>query len=453
MDPKMLQMMMMMGGGDFATQMAGTDMATKQSAPHINPTNYMTGYEQRRAIRQAVNPQMQGGRISRMMSGMGGVAGMPGLGGGLDPSSVIDPSVANDNTFHDPSGKITVNAGLNQYGLQLPTHTNPFLFFNDQNQDGSTTWAGNHPKVAKAIEGAMIGATTPGGVTTGENIANVAKTVLGVPGLYRQSQAAQMQAPFDMAKQIAGLQDDQINMQAKLASAYHMYATGQAALDRPTKAFSGAVYQDGNNRPYQINTVSGKAEALDGKPDPLQFEDSTKVGTPGKPGNNKYPGGVKTQSERMGYDAYVGAGGKLDQQGNPIDVKGYQRYIYASQSQTAAVTGGSRTTATKGAGQSMGDVSEADKTQLKALEDEAKSAESRAKEKLPTSQFVTNDPNNNPLAEKNAEMKRRQDAATSARKKFNDASSQVQSKQPNSKIQGGGRPTTTIHPDGRIEIK
>ena len=437
MDPNMMQMMMLMGGGGTNF---GPMAAQVQGLPHINPTNYMTGYEQRRAIRQAVNPQMpRGGRISKMMSGLGGIPGMPSMGGGMDPSSVTDPSVANE--------------ALQPYGMQLPTHTNPFLFFNDQNADGSATWAGNHPKVARAIEGAMIGATTPGGITTGENIANVAKTVLGIPGLYKQSQAAQMQAPFDMAHQIAALQDDQINMQTKLAQAYHLYATGQAALDRPTKAYGGQVYQDGNNRPYQINTVTGKPEALDGKPDPLQFEDSTKVGTPQKPGSNKYPGGVKSQSERMGYDAYVAAGGKVDAQGNATDVKQYQRYVYASQGQSAAATGSAGTSAKKGAGQGMGDVSEADKTQLRALEDEAKAAEARAKQKLNTSDFVTNDPKNNPLAEKNAEAKRRQEAATAARRKYNDAAAQVQSQQPSSKLQGSGNRKTIIHPDGRVEIQ
>lgn len=426
----MLQMMMMMGGSGAMNGMS-MDMAAQKSLPQISPTNYMQGYEERSAIRQAVHPQVRGGRVAQAMSG----AMNPSVGGGMDPSSMQDPS--------------TANGVLGNYGLQLPTHTNPFLFFKDQNPDGSATWAGNHPRVAKAVEGAMIGATTPGGNTIGENISNVAKTVLNIPGLYKQSQAAQMQAPFDMAHQIAALQDDQVNMQAKLASAYHAYATGTALLDKPTKAYNGQVYQDAKSRPYQINTITGKPEAVDGRPDPLEFEGSTKIGTPQK--NTKYPSGVKTQSERMGFDAYVGAGGQLDTQGAPQDTQKYQRFVYASQGRSAAATGASGTSAKKGAGQAAGDVSEADRTGLKAAEDDAKQKEAHAKEKISSSQFANAD---DIPAARAAEQTRRQTEAKAARDKFNQMSADVQAKQPNSKISGGGssRPTTIIHTDGKIEI-
>src|SRR5579859_4528471 len=124
MDPKTMQMLAMMGSlnGDTIGQLRGMDMAPRmQGMPRIDPTRMMDSMVVRHAIRQGMygpGTQPRGGRIAQMM---GGAAGFPQLGGGMDPSSVTDPSVAND--------------ALSPYGLQLPTHTNPFLFFNDQNRD------------------------------------------------------------------------------------------------------------------------------------------------------------------------------------------------------------------------------------------------------------------------------------------------------------------------------
>jgi len=423
MDLDMMQMMAL-GGSQ-----AGDLMAAKISGlPHVNPTNYMTGYEQRSALRQALHPRVSGGRMARMVSGS---MGMPSVGGGMDPSSVTDPSVANN--------------ALQPYGLQLPTHTNPFLFFNDQNQDGSPTWAGNHPKVAKAIEGAMIGATTPGGVTTGESISNVAKTVLGMPGMYKNSQAAQMQAPFDMASQINGLQKDQADMQVKLAQAYHMYATGSAALDKPVKNYGGQVYQDSKNRPYQINTVTGAAEALDGKSDPLELTGSTKIGTPKSADSNSYPKGVSTVGEKAAWNEYKANGFE----GDPRTDKNWNNRVMAWQGKNAAVTGFSGAAARGAGNQAAGGVSQADDKALKAAEDDAKVKESAAKEKLKPSAFADA---KDPLAAMNAETQRRQAEAKAARQKFNDMSANVSSQQPSSKT-GGVRRKTIIHPNGAVEIQ
>ena len=292
----------------------------------------------------------------------------------------------------------------------------------------------------------MIGATTTGGMTTGENIANVAKTVLGIPGLYKQSQAAQLQAPFDAARQIAALQDDQTNMQVKLAQAYHLYATGKQMLDKPTKAYNGQVYQDKNNRPYQINTITGEAQALDGKPDPLAFDGSTKVGTPPKPNApGAPPKGVSSQAERLAWQGiqqeYKKAG--KPEPTSPADIPDWQRRV-ANATRTISQAGGYGGAAGRGAGsQDTGSLSESDRTYLKSLEDDAKQAEAKAKEKLSPSQFSSEA---DPLKARDAEVSRRQQAAKAARQKYNNAASQVQQAQPNSKIKGGasGRPTVEI---------
>lgn len=405
--------------------------AQSQGMPRINPERVMDSMIVRRAIRQGMSgPGVtpRGGRIARAMSGVS--EGMPPLGGGMDPSSVVDPSVANN--------------ALAPYGLQLPTHTNPFLFFNDQNQDGSTTWAGNHPKVARAIEGAMIGATTQGGATVGENISNVAKSVLGIPGLYKQSQAAQMEAPFDQARQINALQMDQINMHEKLAQAYHLYATGQAALDKPPKPPHYQLYVDPKGKSFGYNQETNTFESPGGNvPDTPE-----KLGTYGKQ-SGKYPTSIKSQSERMGYDAYVAAGGKTNDDGSPADIKGYQRYVYASQGASAAAQGGAGTSARKSAGQAAGDVSQVDDKALAAMKSDAEAKERTAAKKPDLAQFADAP---DPVKARNAAWEQSRNEAKAARAKYNDAVSQMNQAQPNSRIKGGGKPPVVIHPDGRVEI-
>jgi len=423
---------MMLGGMNPGQMFPEGDAMAKMAIPQ-QPN--IGQYYQRALVRQDLRQGLygpgthaRGGKIAQMV---GQAAGMPSVGGGMDSSSVVDPSVA--------------NSALQPYGLQLPTHTNPFLFFRDQNADGSPTWAGNHPKIAKAIEGAMIGATTPGGETIGENISNVARTVLGIPGLYKQSQAAQMEAPFDMARQINALQMDHVNMEEKLAQAYHLRATGQAALEKPPKPPHYQLFVDPKGKAFGYNQDTNTFESPSG----MVPDTPEKIGTFGK-STGKYPTGVKSQSERMGYDAYAAAGGEFNPDGSPKDVKQYQKYVYASQANSAAAQGAAGTSARKAAGQGAGDVSEADKTALKALEDDAKAKETKAKSKPDLLNYANAA---DPVAARKADMDKWAEEARQAREKYNNAAQGVRTQQPNSKVQGGGRPKTTIHPDGRIEIQ
>lgn len=144
----------------------------------------------------------------------GTLAPMPGAGAGyqFDPNAIDAANTALQSV--DPR-------------LSEPTQINPFLFFQAQHPDGSPTWAGHHPGMARAIEGAMIGATTPPGNTTGENISNVARTLLSMPGMYRANAAAQMEAPFETAGQILGLRhsEAQINQEQAQTEYYRAHAT------------------------------------------------------------------------------------------------------------------------------------------------------------------------------------------------------------------------------------
>jgi hypothetical protein len=161
--------------------------------------NYVQNFEKRRAVRGSLYaPNM---RVPHPgFSGIEAPSPNPGAGYGIDQNQVD-----------------AANTALAPFGLQTPTHINPFLYFHDQDADGNATWAGNHPHIAQALEGAMIGATTPGGNTVGENISNIMRTVMGIPGLYRQNAAAQMNAPFQTAGEIAGLQKTQAQIAAERA--------------------------------------------------------------------------------------------------------------------------------------------------------------------------------------------------------------------------------------------
>lgn len=434
MDPKMMQMMAMMGGGAGAGNYAEMSMMPQTAMPRLNPERMMDNMVQRQAIRQGMygpGTRPRGGALARMYSGAG--AGMPGIGGGMDPSSMTDPSVAND--------------ALSPYGLQMPTHTNPFLFFNDQNKDGSPTWAGNHPKVAKAIEGAMIGATTPGGQTIGENISNVAKTVLGIPGMYRNSQAAQMQAPFDQAKMIGALQDDQINREYKLAEVFHLRATGQAALDKPAKSYSGALYTSpSTNQVSGYNTVTNTLEPVNGQP----ASDLTKIGGPHASGSpSVYPKGVSTTAEKNVWTNYVQNAQKNGQTAptSPLDVPNWDARVRNESGALAKQTGAG------GAGGRLaggGGVAKTDQDRLDSLKNDATAAEAFAGKKLSPSDFGKE---SDPLAALQAERSRRQADAVAKRKAYNDATTQISGSNPNGKLnngQNGGRPKIKI---GNITIE
>lgn len=358
-----LQMMSMMGGGDELVGQAIPQMdmmARMQGLPHINPTQYAQGYEIRRALRQGLQP-------AHMAAGMrgprGGPAqGLPGLGGGMDPSSMTDPGPA--------------NATLAPYGLQMPTHTNPFLFFQDQNAQGEPTWAGRHPKVARAIEGAMIGATTSGeGVTTGDSISNVAKSVLGIPGLYRQSQAAQMQAPFDMARNLAAVQADQAAVQSHLATAFHAYATGQAALDKPDPVKPKQLYVGPQGEPYSFDTGTGGLSPAVGGPASI-----TKPGTPKSAGAGKLPPYVKTAADRLSYYDAIEEGRRKDPNFDPsvYDAKppeGWSSRVVRTTSKLSGVSAGAGASARKAVDTQYGNLSDTQKKELEPFMNDIRAAE------------------------------------------------------------------------------
>lgn len=162
--------------------------------------------------------------------------------------------VGSEPTFNpaliDPN---ILNPIMSQLGVRMPTQQeiNPFLFFNHQNPDGSPTWAANHPRFAHAIEGGMLGAMTPGGDTIGENISNVARTVMGIPGQYAAHIRNQYMEPFAAAQAMGPLIKDQ----AELA----MLPLRQRLLQAQTEDAEAQVQQR-KNPPKEGTFVPGSTD-------------------------------------------------------------------------------------------------------------------------------------------------------------------------------------------------
>jgi len=361
------------------------------------------------------------------------------MGGGIDPSSIADPSIA--------------NSALQPYGLQLPTHTNPFLFFNDRQQDGTPTWAGNHPRAAKAVEGAMIGLTTEGGNTIGQSISNVAKTALGIPGLYRQNQAAQMQAPFDQARQIGALQDDDMKRQLMISQTFHNWASGKELLDKkpPTKAYIPMTV-NGQVQGYnpETNAFEPTANA------PAAQEDNSgvhRVGTPPKPTADAggIPKWVRTREERAAFFEYSQKGGEFDEQGQPKDKLGFNRLVTTYVGRNAAASGGGSTNARKTVDLDFGSMSDVQKAQHTAKE----KAVTEAEQELQRAQKAPLDPSTGLAGRKQAVDTAQQglNSAKQDRQNFLNGLGGSRNSKNNQQPGQPSRPTTTIHPDGRIEIK
>lgn len=187
-----------------------------------------------------------------------------GLQSSPDLPDGFDPSMANE--------------ALAPYGLQEPQHTNPFIMFNDQSGLGAS-----HPKWARFIEGALMGAQTPSGDTIGENIGNVARSVMNVPNAYRQNEMSQFMAPFQMAAPMAQLQQMQANTDmAKAHTAYFDAESKKAQLIKSlpdfkdTKVVKNPV--TGGTELWGTNSLTGEYSMVPGSnkanlPDPTEGKD------------------------------------------------------------------------------------------------------------------------------------------------------------------------------------
>lgn len=130
----------------------------------------------------------------------------------------------------DPAYQAAASQLLAPYGLHPldPAAANPFVMF------PNSGFAPNHPGLAHAIEGGVLGAaTTQGSDTWGEGISNVAQSLLRVPQLRNQMLGQQFQAPFQQASQMQGLKNQQLQGQSlQTMMDYHRAQIDH--LNRPT---------------------------------------------------------------------------------------------------------------------------------------------------------------------------------------------------------------------------
>jgi len=252
------------------------------SMPAMRPG--MGQYIDRSINNRAVREGMQG---PPRPAGVGRGFGVGGMGGGQMPSILPNPAMSGGMTaFNDPS---TANQMLGQYGLALPQHINPYLMLNDQNADGSPSFFGRHQRLGHMLEGGLLGAQVPQGATTGENIANIARTVMGIPAAYAEHANAQMMQPFQAASQMAQLQGLQDKHQQSLnvllddesrrnleAAQTDYYNDRGMRLHQPVPAEGGAWIEDqdhqwkfqegpGGKQPHLATTGGFTGQMIEGQ--------------------------------------------------------------------------------------------------------------------------------------------------------------------------------------------
>ncbi len=204
--------------------------------------------------------------------------GNPFPGGGGTPP--IDPEA--------------LNAVLEKYGVHMPNRLQPpgpFEAMGQNNPGGAMGGFFNrHPGIATAGDNALIalGNMGPTQMSAGDNISNVARSVLGVQPYRRQQAAQQFEAPLAAAKEIGGLQTQQAMVQRDKAM-FDMYSSRSDLYDAQAK------YNDLRNQ--TALEVAGLRGQLAAKPI---------LGVDRDPAS-------KTYGQPMAYER------KVDENGNVVD--------------------------------------------------------------------------------------------------------------------------------------
>jgi hypothetical protein len=150
-------------------------------------------------------------------------------------------------------------------------------------------WFGRHPKIASAIEGAVLGAQVPSADTIGENIAGVLRTGFGVPMQREQMRIGRGMQRVTQPLQLMGMLQE---MEGKAADMQYKEALGQQAraqahrLMNPNPDYTGSQFIDENGYYWQRDERTGKAH-------PVKGPDGAHLRAP----SNKYQGGFGAKSE------------------------------------------------------------------------------------------------------------------------------------------------------------
>src|SRR5574337_471293 len=148
------------------------------------------------------------------------------------PSQMKLPTMVAPETLSQAAQMNPMQAMLSQYGLSIPTQEQiPQNFmFSDQGMAGIPSTQGfgmRHPALATGIENAVMGAAmTPGGLpTAGQNMAQVAGSLAGVPQWRLQRRIGMTLAPLEIAGSMQNILSQQAQAQGQLMS-------GQGAVYR-----------------------------------------------------------------------------------------------------------------------------------------------------------------------------------------------------------------------------
>lgn len=131
----------------------------------------------------------------------------PGVGTTAPAGATMDPAV-----LQNPG----VQALLGQFGVSTEdTHPDGHLFIHNPEAFQ------NHPVIAGMLENGLSGLAAYQGTgrDTAETVGNIARSVLGADAMHAAQYNSQVQAPFQAAAQIAGLQKaslDQKNVQSEI---------------------------------------------------------------------------------------------------------------------------------------------------------------------------------------------------------------------------------------------
>ncbi len=136
---------------------------------------------------------------------------------------------------------------------------NPFLVLPNRG------FFGNHPRISGAIENALIGAaTTQSGDTVGENISNVARSVLGLPDAKQAIRTQRAMAPLQFAQPLMQL----MQMQQKMADSRDERIYKQGLLQYYSQLGAKAGQPD-FERPYGADGKLWTMDPRTGTPKPL----------------------------------------------------------------------------------------------------------------------------------------------------------------------------------------
>lgn len=158
-----------------------------------------------------------------------------------------------------------IQGALGSEGISLPTQLKQNFILPEP---GTSNWFGRHPRASMGIENAFLGLANmgPTSESAGENISNVARSVLAIPEMRDQHQMQQLMAPFGIAGQLANMRKTQAEVgmnQSKAdmfdARAHYWNKGGASRQSKAIIKMSGQPLMrlNGDNQLEQVTDTNG----------------------------------------------------------------------------------------------------------------------------------------------------------------------------------------------------